>query len=247
VPSTLKVSNTDDFGNPGSLRYEIAQAKSGDTITFDSRLSNQTITLISGELFISKSLTIKGQNETINSYPYYNGLLEARPGSRIFEVSAGATVAISGLAIDGGGGTRVGNGGVLGTPYDGYGGAILNFGTLTLSHCDLGAAVNVPVQYNMARYGGAIANFGTMTVSGCFVEGNFAGYEGGGIYNAASGTLRVSRSDIVANSANSANSGGGIYNAGTAAALTVLETVFSRNSPDAIFGLYTDGGHNTFN
>src|SRR5262245_43905143 len=38
VPSTLKVTNLDDFGNPGSLRYEIAHARSGDTIIFDSNL-----------------------------------------------------------------------------------------------------------------------------------------------------------------------------------------------------------------
>ena len=40
--------------------------------------------------------------------------------------------------------------------------------------------------------------------------------------------------------------GGGIYNAGTAAALTVSGSTFSGNSPDAIFGPYTDGGGNTF-
>jgi hypothetical protein len=114
------------------------------------------------------------------------------------------------------------------------------------------------VQYNSAQFGGAIANFGTMTVSSCFIAGNFA-YggpiadpsggrpidlpgEGGGIYNA--GTLTVSRCDMVENSANGA--GGGIYNAGTAAALTVHKSTFRSNSPDNIFGPYTDGGGNTF-
>ena len=252
VPSTLKVTNPNDFGDPGSLRYEITHANSGDTIVFAKSLSNQTITLTSGELEISKSLTIKGQGETITSQAYENGFLEILPGSRIFEVDAGMTVAISGLTIDGGGGTRVGNGGVTGTPNDGYGGAILNFGTLTLSGCNLGAAVNVPVQYNSAEYGGAIANFGTMTVSSCFMAGNsayggaigrtFVPSEGGGIYNA--GTLTVSGCNMVENSANGA--GGGIYNAGTAAALTVSHSIFSGNSPDAISGPYTDGGHNIF-
>jgi hypothetical protein len=40
--------------------------------------------------------------------------------------------------------------------------------------------------------------------------------------------------------------GGGIYNAGTPAALTVLDSSFSNNSPDNISGPYTDGGGNTF-
>jgi hypothetical protein len=251
VPSTLKVTNPNDFGDPGSLRYEITHANSGDNIVFDSRLSNQVITLISGELVIDKSLTIKGQGETITSQYYEDGLLDVLPGSRIFEVGAGTTVAITGLTIDGGGGTRVGYGGIPGTPYDGYGGAILNFGTLTLSGCNVGAAVFVPVQYNSAQFGGAIANFGTMTVSSCFMAGNsayggaigrtFVPSEGGGIYNA--GTLTVSRCNMVENSANGA--GGGIYNAGTAAALTVSHSTFIQNSPDAISGPYTDGGGNT--
>jgi hypothetical protein len=215
LPSTLHVTNTADSG-PGSLRYEIAQANTGDTIVVDNKLSNQPITLTSGELVIDKSLTIKGQGETITSQYYENNILEILPGSRIFEVGAGTTVAISGLTIDGGGGTRLGDGGVIGAPYDGYGGAVLNFGTLSLSNCNLGAAVFVPVQYNAAQYGGAIANFGTMTVSNCFVAGNRA------------------------------VEGGGIYNAGTAAALTVSRSIFRGNRPDAIFGPYTDGGHNTF-
>jgi hypothetical protein len=186
-------------------------------------------------------------------------------GSRIFEVDAGATVAISGLTLTGGGGTHNPFGGT-GDPNDGSGGAVLNFGTLTLSNCTLGG--NTPVlllpgdprsdtglRGNTAlAAGGAIANFGTMTVSGCYVSNNSGfgdafergGGGGGGIYNA--GTMTVSGSHVVDNSA---GTGGGIENAGTAAALTVSSSTFSGNSPDAIFGLdisgaYTDGGGNTF-
>src|SRR5262249_733004 len=80
VPSTLKVTNTFDSG-PGSLRYEIAQAKSNDTIAFDfgtkkSQSSSHTITLTTGELVISKNLTIKGPGAyrlTITSQQWVNG------------------------------------------------------------------------------------------------------------------------------------------------------------------------------
>jgi hypothetical protein len=37
--------------------------------------------------------------------------------------------------------------------------------------------------------------------------------------------------------------GGGIYNAGT---LTVSSSTFYTNSPDNIYGSYTDGGGNSF-
>src|SRR6516162_824949 len=50
--STWTVTNVGDSG-PGSLRDEIAQANSGDTIVFPKRF-NGLITLTSGELVISK-------------------------------------------------------------------------------------------------------------------------------------------------------------------------------------------------
>jgi hypothetical protein len=101
----------------------------------------------------------------------------------------------------------------------------------TLSGCNVGAAVNVPVQYNSAQYGGAIANFGTMTVSSCFMAGNSA-------YGGSIGRTFFP------------GEGGAIYNGGW---LTVSNSVFggnnppyTDNSPDNIFGPYTDGGGNTF-
>jgi hypothetical protein len=283
VPSTLRVTNLNDIG-PGSLRYEIAVANSGDTITFSKHLPAGIITLTNGELVINKSLTIQGPtaySQRIVSEPWVTpgpgDFPPPNPGSRIFEVDgAGTTVALSGLTLAGGGGTRYGNGHV-GNPYDGYGGAILNFGTLTLSACTLGGETVVDgLVGNNADYGGAIANFGTLSVTGCFVSQNSApsAYfplapadgEGGGIYNA--GALTLSGSDVDLNSAvygggiyntaagtatvsgctlSSNVRGGGIYNAGTAAALTVLDSMFRSNSPANISGPYTDGGGNTFN
>src|SRR5436309_17430 len=60
LPSTLTVLNNTDTGvsGDGSLRGEIAAAQSGDTIVFDPSLNGQTITLMTGELVIDKSLDI---------------------------------------------------------------------------------------------------------------------------------------------------------------------------------------------
>jgi hypothetical protein len=299
--NTLTVTNLYDNG-PGSLRYEIAQVTSKDnTIVFAKKLGG-TLTLTTGELVISKSLTIKGPGEfqlMITSQPWVDGGFDAHWGSRIFEVDGtGTTVALSGLTITGGGGTRLG-GGYVGYPNDGYGGAILNFGRLKMSYCMLGGNNFIGVttlQGNDAEYGSAIANFGTMTVASCDVSNNRASGAaddlGGGIYNG--GTLTVSGGDV---SSNSAVEGGGIYNAGTATvsscrlsgdsatngggifnggastmtvsgctvsgdhaasagggilnlgpggALTILNSIFSSNTPDNINGSYTDGGGNTF-
>ena len=56
--ATLTVITTNDSG-AGSLRQAVADAVSGDTITFDLSLAGQTITLAS-DLTIDKNLTIDG-------------------------------------------------------------------------------------------------------------------------------------------------------------------------------------------
>lgn len=58
VPSII-VTNANDNG-AGSFRYLVDCAESGSTITFDISLTDQTITLTSGEIDIDKVLTVAG-------------------------------------------------------------------------------------------------------------------------------------------------------------------------------------------
>jgi hypothetical protein len=228
MPSTLSVTTYADSG-PGSLRAEIAAAKSGDTIVFDPSLAGTTIGLTSGELVINKSLTIHGP-ETISGDA--SGINFGGPGgtSRVFEVDgAGSTVTLSGLDIIDGEGVSAG-----GTSHanDGQGGAVLNYGLLTLSGCTV---------YNSlaSSLGGGLYNAGTLTVSNCTVSNNDASYgqgsgNGGGIYN--TGTLIVNGSTVSENVANGPNlyggftgiygNGGGIYNAGS---MTVSSSTVTEN------------------
>jgi hypothetical protein len=247
LPSTLKVTTTADSG-PGSLRYEIAAARSKDAIVFDKKLDGETIMLSRGELDITKSLTIQGPGAGLLTINGGADGTDQVGGSRVFAVEQNANVALSGLTITGG------DGKVLGgefSPYDNEGGGILNLGTLTVSGCTVsGNYCNA----GFDCYGGGIYNAGTLTVSSSTLSGNsfttidvvagppFPTIEGGGIYNV--GTLTVSKTTL---SGNSAQYGGGIYNAGTAGALTVLDSNFILNRPDNIVGPYTDLGGNTFN
>jgi hypothetical protein len=201
LPSTLTVLNNLDSG-AGSLRAEIAAAKSKDTIVFAPSLAGQTINLTSGELLIQKNLTIAGPGA---------GQLTVSGGgnSQVFEVAARAKVTMSGLTISNGSAIGLNGGPELG-------GGILNHGTLTVSGCTLSS--------NHALYGGGIANFGgTLTVSGCTLSGNDGGFAGGGIWNG--GTLTVSGSTIGSSvdpitgstlPGNYSYEGGGIYNLGNA-------------------------------
>jgi hypothetical protein len=100
---TISVTTTNDSG-AGSLRQAIADASSGDTITF-SLPADSVIPLTNGELVIDKSLTIKG--------PGANQLTITREDSAylfsIFKISGG-NVSLSGVTITNGS-SGSGNGG----------------------------------------------------------------------------------------------------------------------------------------
>src|SRR5262249_51851104 len=123
VPSTLTVTNNLDSG-AGSLRAEIAAARSKDTIVFAPSVDGATITLSSGQLEISKNVTIQGPGA---------GLLTVSGDlhSRVFQVDNKVTVTLSGMTISNG------HAGFVGTVYNNDGGGILNLGTLTISSCIL--------------------------------------------------------------------------------------------------------------
>lgn len=227
VPSTLTVTNNFDtpWAPAGSLRAEIAAAQPGDTINFDPSLNGQTIQLNS-QLTIDKNLSVQGPGA---------GQLAIRPAAqsnvivypRILDVVANVTVNLSGLTLENGGGTALGyysgNSGFT-TPdqWDAYGGAILNFGTLTVSGCNLLNNSVLPASTHVV-YGGAIYNAGTLTLTGSTLSGNAACFysasnyagRGGAIYNA--GTASISGCGLTGNTAGygySLGQGGAIFNAG---------------------------------
>jgi hypothetical protein len=203
MPSILTVTSIADSG-AGTLRADIAAAQSGDTINFAPSLDGKTITLYSGELYITKGLTIQGPGAGQLTVSGNNH-------SRVFEVNASQPVLLSGLTISCGNMFSAGGIGSL------SGGGILNDATLTISGCI--------ISHNGADNGGGIANLGTLTVGGCTMSHN-AATNGAGILN--NGALTVSGSSILYNRA--AAYGGGIYNGGNRATLTVSQCDLALNS-----------------
>jgi hypothetical protein len=190
VPSTLTVTNNLDTGvsGDGSLRGEIAAANSGDTINFDPSLAGQTITLTGGELAISQSLDIEGLGADQLT-------ISGNNASRIFDISTGATVTIAGMTMTDG--LANGSSPVLAST----GGAILNFGTLTLANDVLsnsqaiGDAGTSPLGKPGRALAGGLANLGTgpLTISSCAFLSNLAlgadGSTGSGAGNAIGGAF----------------------------------------------------------
>ena len=217
---TLPVSvlNWND-GGPNSLREAIQKAEPGSTITFATNLEG-TITLTSGELEITKNLTISGPPCDLTTGAC-KITISGQKKQRIFYVHNVATVTISNLAIkDGfrpcatGGGCDTSGGRGLGFGGDGdqrVGGAIFNGRGTTLN------LTNIVVSESTAGYG-IIFNNGTLTLANCTVSNN----KESGIFNI--NTLSVINSTI---SDNNASYGAGINNWGN---LTLISSTISGNT-----------------
>ncbi len=213
VLSTLVVSNNLDSGL-GSLRNAIVSASGGDTIAFAPGLDGHTIKLTSGELMVNKNLKIVGPGAGELTVSGNNA-------SRVFDVSSGSTVTISGLTItDGLVNTTVssdvstwGGGGILNEA-----GATLHLVQDTLSD---NQALGVVGQ---DEFGGGLYNMGSATVSGSTFTNNQV--------------LGSGSSDIIGGP-----SGGAIENYG-GASLTVTSSLFTNNSVVSAAGLgyFTNGG-----
>jgi hypothetical protein len=242
LPST--VTNLMDSG-PGSLRQAILDTPAGGTVDFEPDLTG-TITLTTGELDISKDLTIDGPGATTIT-------VSGNHTSRVFYIESADTVAIAGLTIADGS-DHIRGGGVMNfgqltitdsaisrcstndTASDG--GGIANDGTLTVVH----STVSNNFGAGGAGVGGAggIANRGTVTILGCIISGNSAGgfrtSFGGGIGNFPRGTMTITDSTISDNFMLAGGLGAGIFN-DEEAQLTVTNCTLSGNST-----LYSGGG-----
>jgi len=217
--ATITVTNTNDSG-PGSLRQALAVAHDGDRITFAVR---GTITLTSGQVGISKNVTISGPGAdqlSIVGMPF-----------RFVLVVAVKAATISGLTIRNGA-TGIYNGGtltVMNCVISGSSvGGIENWASLTVVNSNVSDNF-LGIQNATGEFGVATATILSTTVSGnsaggvvaapnifggrvyititdCIISGNSTTVDGGGIGGAT--TLTVANSTISGTSART--SGGGI-------------------------------------
>jgi hypothetical protein len=167
--------------------------------------------------------------------------------SRVFNIGAGFTVDISGIAVADGRPTNDSGGGiwnsgtlnltsatVSGNSAGGYsasGGGIFNGGTLSVTNCIL--SDNSAFGFNEEGYrigfGGGIFNTARLTVTNSALSGNGDSYGGGGIWNDPMGTVTLTSATLSGNSVENrfGTIGGAIWNDGT---LTVTNSTLSNNA-----------------
>lgn len=213
---TRTVTNCSDSG-AGSLREALADAVDGDTINFTG-LGCSTITLTSANLDVVDSITIEGPGRSALSISGGNA-------RRVFVVTAGNDVVISGLTITGG------------LSSNGSGGGIYAMGALSIVDCALTS--------NLASgtgdsSGGAITASAGLVVSGTTFTNNSAigaaGHSGfaGAINANTAGTVSISDSTFTSNVARGTatrNALGGAI--ATERPMTITNTTFTNNTAEA--------------
>tara|TARA_R110002095_G_scaffold152237_4_gene132172 strand:- start:156276 stop:173423 length:17148 start_codon:yes stop_codon:yes gene_type:complete len=153
-----------------------------------------------GDLDITDDLTIIGAGSG-------RTIIDADFLDRIFHIFTDVNVSIRGVTLVNGNVTRVEDGG-----------AILNYGNLTLE--------DVEIRNSLANRGGALFNNGVVTITDSEFIQNTAIAGGGGIFNTNGATVTLVMSTI---SNNDAENGGGIYNAVTGT-LEIIDTTLDSNT-----------------
>ncbi|MDR1529628.1 MAG: putative Ig domain-containing protein [Burkholderiales bacterium] len=219
---------------------------SNDTITFDAGVFNTPTTIdvtASGEIAISKSLTIEGLLD-VDDAPLIT--LDGKSANRILNFS-GSVLTVSGLAFQNGSVASGASGGAIYAPGAsatvivrnsvfknnqatssyGNGGAIYAYGVNATVNVSNSTFENNQAGGVGSGSGGAIGTNGTANVSNSAFKGNHARYGGGAIY--AYTTANVSDSTF-GNNRSSGSYGGAIHAIGTA---NVSNSAFENNQANS--------------
>jgi predicted outer membrane repeat protein len=238
VPTHWTVSSpADNINQPNTLRYAVAQAKSGDTIDIQTA---QTIVLTHGELVLAHDLTIDFAGFSAGHQATISGDFL----SRVFEVAPAAHVNLFDLNLIDGNGVANNPNGTQAADHNG--GAILNLGALALTGCTLSDngksldAFGLP-KLSADRGGGIqngffnVSHVADLTLTGSDLHGNFALSTGGGVSNLGSAAV-LGGSSL---HDNNAELGGGLFNDG--GIMLVADSALHDNTAFSGAGIWSTG------
>ena len=192
-----------------TLRAAIAEANAlagDDIINFAPGVTSISV---NGQIVITTNIDINGSgagNLTIQN------IATPSATSRIFDITAGDVVTISGVTLSGGGVST------------GDGGAIRTAGTLTLNDCVVANNVNTGASSNGGGVRGSAGS--TLNLNNTVIFNNRSANSGG--LSFAGTNLSITNSVIRENSATTGNGGGA--NIAASALVTISSTTFSGNT-----------------
>jgi uncharacterized repeat protein (TIGR01451 family) len=206
--SVYMVTNLNDnvysSAGDGSLRGEVYAAPSNATIEFSPSLSGGTINLDDLPIKLAHNITIIGPSGGIT--------VNANGQSGVFQVSSGVTASLTEVNATAG-------------AVDGNGGAIINYGNLTLTDCTVSGSLS-------HGNGGGIANQGgALSLTGDSFNNNETYGNGGAVYNDG-GTVTINNTSFTYGFIG--GSGAGIENEG--GNVTISGSSFTSNSDFASGG-----------
>ncbi len=172
------------------------------TYTFTLAGSSEDLSF-TGDLDIRDGLTISGAGSGLS-------IIDANSLDRVFHVDTASPVTIEDVTI---------RGGVMAA--NNWGGGVL---------IDAGSSLNlnrVVVSGNSTGTGAGIYNYATLNATDTIISNNVASNWGGGLYNDG-GAVNLDRVTISGNSAD--KDGGGIYNAGSDADMSLTNVTISGNT-----------------
>ena len=182
-----------------SLADAITAANKDEAVGGCSAGDGADVITLSENIALSRALPLITSEMTIEGADY---TIQGKDHFHIIGVHSRGNLALNEVTITNG--------------RSGWGGAIGNFGILTIT--------NSIIRDNSADEGGAIGNEGTLTIRNSSISNNRSQQDGGAIH-IDDGTLTISSSSFSDNWAGSA--GGAIYNLGS---ITVTDSSFNNNS-----------------
>jgi len=207
---------------PNAIANAIETAQPGDTLNLSNGIYQET------NLNLDKNLTIQGGSES-------GATISGGDTGKILSINSGVNVTLTNLIFEN---AYSNYPGPVVDPFSKPGGAINNYGTVTMNSCLFSG--------NHAKFcGAAIYNYlGTVNIYSSNFEYNEAGDLGGAIYNDG-GTLAINNSIFYLN--NVINMGGlSIYNAGTLQVYgSEFYSVREPTLPDVEGIIYNYGGDST--
>ncbi|QVL30062.1 hypothetical protein KIH39_14465 [Telmatocola sphagniphila] len=233
VPSTWWVTNNLDSGYgpdvPGSLRWDNDHAQNGDIIRFAQNVRGDSIQLTGPNLTIAHNIAIYGFSNGALTILGRSGLSEGF-NTNIFVVNSGCTATISGFTLS--------NSQAEGT----WGGAVSNFGNLTMTQCVI--SNNISDNYTGGIYNAGTllldqVNFNNNQVLGVEIKGLDPYYkqsQGGAIDAAPGSNTDILNCTFTGNVSNAGGYGGGFAYGGalyTAGNTNISNCTFTSNSTTA--------------